>query len=76
MQFVPYLNQDFEKLKNQCLKAKQLFTDEAFPANNSSLYRTNPVNNVVWKRPHEICSDPQFIVNRIEPDVNLLDVII
>jgi hypothetical protein len=76
IQFVPYLNQDFEKLKNQCLKGKQLFTDEAFPANNTSLYRTNPVNNVVWKRPHEICNNPQFIVNRIEPDVIVLDVII
>ena len=76
MQFVPYLNQDFEKLKNQCLKAKQLFTDEAFPANNNSLFRANPVNNVVWKRPYEICSNPQFIVNKIEPGVNFLDVII
>ena len=70
IKFIPYLNQDFEKLKNQHLKSNQLFTDETFPANNNSLYRFNQRNGTVtWKRPHEICNNPQFVVNKIEPDV-------
>ena len=51
IKFVPYLNQDFEKLKTQHLKLNQLFTDETFPANNSSLYRFSQRNGTVtWKR--------------------------
>jgi hypothetical protein len=51
IKFVPYLNQDFEKLKNQHLKLNKLFTDETFPANNTSLYRFSQRNGTVtWKR--------------------------
>ena len=72
VQFVPYLNQDFEKLKSKHLKENRLFLDDKFPANSNSLYRFSTRNGTVkWKRPSEICSNPQFIVNKIEPDVIL-----
>lgn len=70
LMYKPYLNQDFEKLKSQHLKLKQLFTDETFLANNSSLFRFNKKNETIaWKRPYDICNNPQFVVNKIEPDV-------
>jgi hypothetical protein len=73
VQFVPYLNQDFEKLKSKHLKENRLFVDDKFPANSNSLYRFSTRNGTVkWKRPSEICSNPQFIVNKIEPDVIFL----
>ena len=70
--FKPYLNQDFEKLKTQHLKLNKLFIDDQFPANNKSLYRfSKKSENTFWKRPHEICDNPQFVVNNIEPGVSI-----
>ncbi|KAM4694197.1 calpain-8-like [Discoglossus pictus] len=66
---VKYLDQDFEKLKTQCLASGTLFRDEHFPASFSSIgYRDLGINSlrtqgIVWKRPSEICNNPQFIVN-------------
>ncbi|XP_059215469.1 calpain-2 catalytic subunit-like [Centropristis striata] len=65
---VKYLNQDFEELRRSCLERGQLFQDDCFEALPSSLgfkdlgpnsYKTR---GITWKRPTEICSNPQFIV--------------
>ncbi|TSK67238.1 Calpain-2 catalytic subunit [Bagarius yarrelli] len=64
---VPFNNQEFEKLRQECLESGKLFCDPTFPAEPSSLgykelgphvYETY---NVEWKRPSELCSNPQFI---------------
>ena len=39
-----------------------------FPRNYKSLFRFKKVSNVVWKRPHEISDNPQFIVGGIVPN--------
>uniref|UniRef100_A0A8C2IM14 calpain-2 n=1 Tax=Cyprinus carpio TaxID=7962 RepID=A0A8C2IM14_CYPCA len=63
-----YLNQDFEALRRQCLSGGTLFSDPSFPAAPESLgfkelgpssYKTR---GIVWKRPGELCSKPEFIV--------------
>ncbi|XP_072503838.1 calpain-2 catalytic subunit [Notamacropus eugenii] len=65
---VKYLNQDYETLLNECLEEGKLFQDPSFPAIISSLGfkelgpHSSKTQGVVWKRPTEICSDPQFIV--------------
>ncbi|KAM5302286.1 calpain-2 catalytic subunit [Glossophaga mutica] len=65
---VKYLNQDYEELRNQCLEAGVLFQDPSFPAIVSSLGfkelgpHSSKTQGIEWKRPTEICSDPQFIV--------------
>ncbi|XP_074502608.1 calpain-2 catalytic subunit-like [Sebastes fasciatus] len=65
---VKYLNQDFESLRNSCLERGQLFQDDCFEALPSSLGfkdlgpNSHKVRGVTWKRPREICSNPQFIV--------------
>ncbi|XP_020642312.3 calpain-2 catalytic subunit isoform X1 [Pogona vitticeps] len=65
---VKYLNQDFQRLREELLEAGKLFQDPSFPAAASSLgyqelgpnsYKTK---GIVWKRPTELCSNPQFIV--------------
>uniref|UniRef100_A0A4W5PC91 Calpain 2, (m/II) large subunit b n=1 Tax=Hucho hucho TaxID=62062 RepID=A0A4W5PC91_9TELE len=65
---VKYLNQDFEALRAQCLNRGGLFSDPTFPAAPESLgfnelgpgsYKTRAVQ---WKRPGELCSNPEFIV--------------
>ncbi|XP_026538052.1 calpain-2 catalytic subunit [Notechis scutatus] len=65
---VKYLNQDFHTLRNECLEAGKLFQDPSFPAAAPSLgYKELGPNSpktkgIVWKRPTELCSKPQFII--------------
>ncbi|XP_045903738.1 calpain-8 [Micropterus dolomieu] len=64
---VPFNKQDFEQLRRECLQTGSLFCDPAFPAGWDSLgYNqlgrySSKTTGVVWKRPTELCSDPQFI---------------
>ncbi|KAI7811089.1 calpain-9 [Triplophysa rosa] len=52
----------FDQLRQECLQKGKLFEDPDFPAVDTSLFysQTVPVN-FEWKRPKEICKDPQFI---------------
>ncbi|CAM4746328.1 unnamed protein product [Rotaria magnacalcarata] len=72
--FHSYKNQVYADLARQH-NINNLFNDLEFPNNKSSLYYTpgfnRALNNVVWKRPYELCSSPQFIVkeaNRFDLD--------
>uniref|UniRef100_A0A665WJ26 Calpain-3 n=1 Tax=Echeneis naucrates TaxID=173247 RepID=A0A665WJ26_ECHNA len=61
-------SQDFNTLRQESLQRKNLFEDDSFPASVESLgfkelgHKSNKVKNIVWKRPKEICENPQFIV--------------
>ncbi|XP_042371579.1 calpain-2 catalytic subunit-like, partial [Plectropomus leopardus] len=66
---VPFNGQDFEQLRNECLQSGSLFCDPTFPAAWDSLgynqlgrYSSKTIG-VEWKRPTELCSDPQFIID-------------
>uniref|UniRef100_A0A672R6B5 calpain-2 n=1 Tax=Sinocyclocheilus grahami TaxID=75366 RepID=A0A672R6B5_SINGR len=65
---VKYLNQNFESLRSECLSRGQLFCDPTFPAAPESLGfnelgpRSPKTRGVVWKRPGELTSNPEFIV--------------
>ncbi|XP_044200140.1 calpain-8 isoform X2 [Thunnus albacares] len=66
---VPFNQQDFERLRGECLQTGSLFCDPTFPANCDSLgynrlgrYSSKTIG-VEWKRPAELCSDPQFIID-------------
>lgn len=49
---VPYKNQHYTKLKEDCIKDKKLFEDPEFPATTASLYFRKPLAGYVeWKRP-------------------------
>ncbi|XFF85618.1 hypothetical protein AB1E18_011837 [Capra hircus] len=64
---VKYLNQDYAALRDECLEAGALFQDPSFPALPSSLGfkelgpYSSKTRGIEWKRPTEICDDPQFI---------------
>ncbi|XP_058254964.1 calpain-3 isoform X2 [Hemibagrus wyckioides] len=63
-----FSGQDFKTLKQDCLQKKVLFEDDTFPASVDSLgykelgHKSSKVKNIVWKRPKDICDNPQFIV--------------
>ncbi|TWW59194.1 Calpain-2 catalytic subunit [Takifugu flavidus] len=65
---VPYLNQNFAALRAECLSARKLFCDPAFPAAPEALgfkelgRSSYKVRGVTWKRPAELVSNPEFIM--------------
>uniref|UniRef100_A0A3Q1H5N5 Calpain 8 n=1 Tax=Acanthochromis polyacanthus TaxID=80966 RepID=A0A3Q1H5N5_9TELE len=66
---VPFNQQNFEQLQQDCLQNGSLFCDPTFPASWDSLgynelgrYSSKTIG-VEWKRPTELCSDPRFIVD-------------
>ncbi|XP_040207252.1 calpain-14 isoform X1 [Rana temporaria] len=58
------LSQDYQTLLEQSLKNKQLFVDDAFPAELSSIGSGDLLRKlppcVEWKRPQELVKNPQF----------------
>ncbi|KAJ8356229.1 hypothetical protein SKAU_G00190230 [Synaphobranchus kaupii] len=54
---------NFIELRDKYLSKKVLFEDPLFPADDSSLFYSHryPIQ-FQWKRPPEICENPQFIV--------------
>uniref|UniRef100_UPI0037E75A50 calpain-3b n=1 Tax=Semicossyphus pulcher TaxID=241346 RepID=UPI0037E75A50 len=54
----------FLELRDKYVKKKVVFEDPLFPANDSSLfYSHKPSMKFEWKRPSEICENPQFIID-------------
>ncbi|XP_016129923.1 calpain-1 catalytic subunit-like [Sinocyclocheilus grahami] len=58
---VKFLGQDYQKLLQKSLRRKELYKDELFPPNSSSIGTLNKeakldYNNVIWKRPSELVS--------------------
>uniref|UniRef100_A0AAY4DQS0 Calpain 1, (mu/I) large subunit a n=1 Tax=Denticeps clupeoides TaxID=299321 RepID=A0AAY4DQS0_9TELE len=67
-QAAPFLNQDYEALRQECLETGCLFEDPCFPAEPQSLGfkelapYTSKTRDVEWLRPTELIDDPQFIL--------------
>ncbi|XP_048038827.1 calpain-2 catalytic subunit-like [Megalobrama amblycephala] len=64
-----YNKQNYQSLKQECLAKKTLFCDLTFPAESDSLgynelgQQSIKTRRVEWKRPKELCSNPEFIVD-------------
>lgn len=55
--------QDFQALRDECLKNGTLFEDPDFGACDSSLFFSKSPNKPFeWKRPMEICDDPKLFI--------------
>ena len=58
-----YRNQVYEELRVRH-DSRRLFDDPEFAPNNGSLYYSKaPPRGICWRRPHQICAQPKFIVN-------------
>ncbi|XP_014773741.1 calpain-5 isoform X1 [Octopus bimaculoides] len=61
---IPFAEQKFHKLRNECRKKSILFTDPKFPANNSAIFFSrSPPSGIIWKRPGDIAEDPKFFLD-------------
>ncbi|XP_043119007.1 calpain-2 catalytic subunit isoform X1 [Puntigrus tetrazona] len=66
-----FLDQNYQELHQNCLTENTLYNDELFPPDNSSigLFDDLPpqvdMSQVVWKRPAELVSDPNLIVDGV-----------
>uniref|UniRef100_H3CDE4 Calpain-3 n=1 Tax=Tetraodon nigroviridis TaxID=99883 RepID=H3CDE4_TETNG len=51
-------------MRDKYVKKKVIFEDPLFPANDSSLFYSQKLPmKIEWKRPSEICENPQFIID-------------
>ncbi|XP_018423683.1 PREDICTED: calpain-14-like [Nanorana parkeri] len=61
------LSQDYQTILEKCLRNKQLFVDDAFPAELSSIGSGDLLRKVPpcveWKRPQELVKNPNFSVD-------------
>ncbi|XP_048062396.1 calpain-3b isoform X1 [Megalobrama amblycephala] len=54
---------EFQELKDKYVRKRVLFEDPLFPAQDSSLFFSEKFPlKLEWKRPSEICNNPQFIL--------------
>ncbi|KAL4647357.1 calpain-1 catalytic subunit-like [Arapaima gigas] len=63
-QQLKFRNQDYESLRDACIKSGSLFTDPLFPADQSSIGMAadpDPKNTIKWLRPKDISKDAVFI---------------
>uniref|UniRef100_A0A8D8V3P1 Calpain-A n=1 Tax=Cacopsylla melanoneura TaxID=428564 RepID=A0A8D8V3P1_9HEMI len=55
--------QDFASLRDRCLSQGTLFEDPDFPCDDSSIFFSKmPPKSFEWKRPMEICDNPELFV--------------
>ncbi|XP_059377132.1 calpain-1 catalytic subunit-like [Carassius carassius] len=61
-----FLDQDFHRLKQFCLKERLRFVDNLFPPEIKSIglgsLAREDLQRVVWRRPHELVPNPVYIV--------------
>ncbi|XP_078464524.1 calpain-9-like isoform X1 [Lampetra planeri] len=61
--------QVYTRIRADCLRLRRHFTDDLFPPEAASLgyaelgAGSKLARAVVWRRPHEICKNPEFIVD-------------
>ena len=63
-----FLDQNYDEIKARCLKSNQLFVDDKFPPDKTSISnKSNDGEHFGWARPKDIVSNPQFIIGSIQP---------
>lgn len=55
--------QDFQLIKDNCFETGELFIDPEFPPDDATIYYSKKYSGFEWKRPFEICDNPQLFVD-------------
>lgn len=66
----PFLDQDFNTIKSDLLSEGGLFEDPLFPADSTSIYRSQDFveQKIEWKRPYELVAEPVLFLDYIDPE--------
>lgn len=70
VRFVPFLDQSYQKIHEECLKTQTLFIDSQFPYEKIQLAKNENRNDLMWCRPYDMTNRPRFFVkapNRRDP---------
>jgi calpain-1 len=76
LQIEPFNNQDYWKIKSECLAQRKLFEDPFFEPNNKAIFfnsNRSTSDSIIWRRPAEIIDwrqYPVFIYDRSSKDFN------
>ncbi|XP_064639206.1 calpain-5-like isoform X2 [Lineus longissimus] len=63
----PFKGQEYSKLKKQSQESCHPFIDNEFPPDDKSLfYSKGKLAGVIWKRPKDICENPQLFVEGVD----------
>ncbi|XP_067311193.1 calpain-1 catalytic subunit-like [Pseudorasbora parva] len=64
-----FLDQDYQELKKNCILKKEMYVDDKFPPESSSIDPTKKLNlnmeKIKWLSPSKIVADPQLIVKGV-----------
>ncbi|KAL7632549.1 UNVERIFIED_CONTAM: hypothetical protein RMT77_017116 [Armadillidium vulgare] len=61
-----FQGQSYSKIKKDCLKRGEKFSDPKFPPHDSSIYFSKqPPGVISWKRPHELVENPHLFVEGV-----------
>lgn len=57
----PFKGQKYDALRKECQEGGKLFEDPEFPADDSSLFYSQRIGGVQWKRPKVQMSGEKYI---------------
>jgi Calpain family cysteine protease len=55
--------EDFHKLRQKCVISGKLYKDPNFLPSANILGHESGHKSIIWRRPHEICTNPRFVVD-------------
>ncbi|XP_057295550.1 calpain-A-like [Hydractinia symbiolongicarpus] len=61
--YIPLNGIETEEIKRSCIQQGKLYEDAEFPPLYSSMFFSHiPDMDIEWKRPHELCAEPQMFI--------------
>ncbi|CAF1443519.1 unnamed protein product [Rotaria sp. Silwood1] len=62
--FIPYLDQNYEDIQRECLEKKILFIDTKFTPEQAFIINNDiEKKNIIWQRPYDVTNTPKFFIN-------------
>ncbi|CAF3735909.1 unnamed protein product [Rotaria sordida] len=60
--FIPFLDQNYEDIQRECLEKQCLFIDTKFCPQQTFIIDNEIKKNIIWQRPYDVTNTPKFFV--------------